>query len=300
MFVYALLFGLIVLNCKGAWFARWDEYSHWGLAVKDMFFYDSFAKHVNTTVMLPRYVPFATLIEYFFVFAGGIFSQELVYIAYQAAVLNVLIMICGVGRKRRLYLLPAVVVMVFLPVIFFRDIYNTIYVDSMLAVFMAYVLICYYTEELKGFNLLRVLGGLFALTLTKDMGMVIAGLLTAIMMADRLYHALHRKKKVLISLLCPCACALFVIGVYFSWQIYMSIPAKMPVIEVSAVNAAGTSAIDIAEEKEDIPMLAGMYEETVSLDEDFTGEPETVEETETSFRVRSAPVALRWKAFWGF
>lgn len=291
LFVYVLLFVLIVLNCKGAWFARWDEYSHWGLAVKDMFFYDSFAKHVNTTVMLPRYVPFATLIEFFFVFAGGIFSQELVYIAYQTAMLNVLIMVCGVGRKNRLYLLPAVAIMVFLPVIFFQDIYNCIYVDPILAVFMAYVLICYYTEELKGFNLLRVLGGLFALTLTKDMGMVIAGLLTAIMIADRLYHVLHRKKKVLASLLCPCACALFVIGIYLSWQIYISIPAKAPGTEMAVVETnmtgapvAETSMAAAEEETEKIPMLAGLYEETASLNEDFTGEPETADEVEISFQ----------------
>lgn len=276
LLVYGLLCVLIVLNCRGAWFARWDEYSHWGLAVKDMFYYDSFAKHVNTTVMIPRYVPFATLVEYFFVFAGGLFSQEMVYIAYQIAVLNVLIMICIVGQKRRLYLIPAMAIMVFLPVIFFGDIYNCIYVDPMLAVFAAYVLICYYTEELKGFNLFRILGGLLALTLTKDMGMVIAGLLTAVMIADRLYHALHRKKKVLVSLLMPCACALFVIAVYFSWQIYMSIPAKMPEVETAAVktDAVEVSVAVTGEDADNPSMLAGIYEETASLEEDFIGEAE--------------------------
>lgn len=269
LIVYGIFCVLIVWNCKGAWFARWDEYSHWGLAVRDMFYFDSFAKHVNTTVMLPRYVPFATLIEYFFVFANGMFSDELVYIAYQGAMLSALIIICGIGRKKRSYLLPAIAVMLFLPIIFFGDVYNCIYVDPMLAVFMAYVLICYYTEELSGFNLLRILGGLFALTLTKDMGMVIAGLLTAVMVADRLYQSLRQKEKVIRNLLCPCACALFVIGIYFSWQIYMSIPAKIPEIRTAAAVPAET-------EKGKIPMLAGVYEETASLGEDFQGELEQI------------------------
>lgn len=267
--VYGIFCVLIVLNCKSAWFARWDEYSHWGLAVKDMFYFDSFAKHVNTTVMIPRYVPFATLIEYFFVFAEGVFSEELVYIAYQSAMLNALIMICGVGRKKRSYLVPAIAIMLFLPIIFFGDVYNCIYVDSMLAVFAAYVLICYYTEELKGFNLLRILGGLFALTLTKDMGMVIAGLLAAVMVADRLYQSLRQKKKVIRNLLCPCACVLFVIGIYFSWQIYMSIPAKTETASVAAVEGTKT---------ENAPMLAGIYEETVSTEEDSVGELEAIAE----------------------
>ena len=269
LIVYGIFCVLIVLNCKGAWFARWDEYSHWGLAVRDMFYFDSFAKHVNTTVMLPRYVPFSTLMEYFFVFANGVFSEELVYAAYQGAMLSALIIICVVGRKKRSYLVPAVAIMLFLPIIFFGDVYNCIYVDPMLAVFMAYVLICYYTEELKGFNLLRILGGLFALTLTKDMGMVIAGLLTAIMVADRLYQSLRQKKKVIRNLLCPCACALFVIGIYFSWQVYMSIPAKMP--------ETGTAAAAPAEaETENIPMLAGVYEETANLEDKLSGELEQI------------------------
>lgn len=272
LFLYALLCILIVLNCRGAWFARWDEYSHWGLAAKDMFYFDSFAKHVNTTVLIPRYVPFATLAEYFFLFANGLFSQELVYIAFQIALLNALIVVCS--GKRGFNLVPAAAIMVLLPVIFFRDIYNCIYVDSMLAVFTAYVLICYYTEGLKGFNLLRILGGLFALTLTKDMGMVIAGLLTAIMVADRLYHALHLKKKILGSLLTPCACAMFVIGVYFSWQIYMSIPAKAPAPQTAVAKTAETPVTDMGGETEKSSMLAGIYEETASLDADFTGEPE--------------------------
>jgi len=267
LIVYGIFCVLIVLNCKGAWLARWDEYSHWGLSVRDMFYFDSFAKHVNTTVMLPRYVPFATLIEYFFVFANGMFSEELVYIAFQSAMLNTLIIICGVGRKKCSYLIPAVAVMLFLPIIFFEDVYNCIYVDSMLAVFAAYVLICYYTEELKGFNLLRILGGLFALTLTKDMGMVIAGLLAAIMVADRLYQSLRQKKKVIRNLLCPCACVLFVIGIYFSWQVYMSIPARAETVSKAAVEGRET---------ENVPMLAGIYEETASLKEDIPGELELI------------------------
>jgi len=271
LIVYGVLCALIVLNCKGAWFARWDEYSHWGLAVKDMFYYDSFAKHVNTTVMIPRYVPFATLTEYFFVFANGAFSEELVYIAYQTALLNALIMICGVGRKRRSCLVPAVAVMLFIPIIFFGDVYNCIYVDPMLAVFAAYVLICYYTEALKGFNLLRILGGLFALTMTKDMGMVIAGLLAAVMVADRLYQSLRRKKKAVRDLLCPCACALFVIGVYMSWQIYMSIPARAP-------EAMRDTVVSEGMETDSESILAGIYEETVSAEAGFVGGLEAVAE----------------------
>lgn len=224
--IYVILFGLILLNNHGAWFANWDEYSHWGLAVKDMFYYNSFAKHIDTSVWLVRYPPFATLIEYFFEYTNGLFSHELAYDAFQLTLLSSLIIICKSAREKLIYLITAVSVMFIVPVIFFGDVYNSIYVDPMLAVFTAYVLVCYFSEELSGFNLLRILGGLFALTLTKDMGLVIAGCLVLVMMADQIVQAVRQKKKILRVLIRPCLCLLFVLAVFLSWQIYMRIPAK--------------------------------------------------------------------------
>lgn len=226
LLIYAVLLGILLLNCRNARFARVDEFAQWGMAVKDMFYYQSFAKHIGTTVPLPRYPPFAVLIEYFFVYANGMFSPELVYLGFQTMVMSALmVLFAGIGKKWQ-YGLTAVAVMAGIPIIFFGDIYNCIYVDPLLAVLAAYILICYYSEELSCFNLLRILGGLFALTLTKDMGLVIAGLLTVVMIADRLYQLIRRKKFVLKDLLLPCFCSIFVIAVFISWQIYMSIPAK--------------------------------------------------------------------------
>lgn len=229
--VYGLLFLLILINCNDAWLGRWDEYSHWGLAAKDMFYYDSFAKHYNTTVMLPRYLPFSTLVEYFFVFANGLFSQELLYVAYQTAMLSVLILICRPACGRWKYLIPAVSIIVFVPVIFFIDVYNSIYADPLLAVLMAYVLICYFSEKMSWFNMSRIVGGLFALTMAKDAGAVMAGLVVLVMLADSLYRQIGRGKIDFRKMLFPGFCLVLVVGFFLSWQLYMSIPAKVPTQE---------------------------------------------------------------------
>lgn len=226
LLIYAGLFLLILLNCHDARFAKVDEYSQWGMAVKDMFYYQSLAKHVNTTVFIPRYPPFSALIEYFFVYNNDLYAPELVYVGFQTMLMSAFIMICAtVGNKWR-YLLPSVVVMIAVPAIFFTDAYNCVIVDPLLAGFTAYVLICYFTEELSGFNLLRILGGLFALTTTKDIGVVIAGLLTIIMITDRICQPGTTVKKALKAAILPCMCAFFVLFVFLSWQIYMSIPAR--------------------------------------------------------------------------
>ena len=233
LFIYILLIPVIILNCHDAWFARVDEYSQWGMAVKDMYYYQSLAKHVNTTVIVPRYPPFSSLIEYYFVHAKGIFSPELVYAAYQILIMSVLMVLFGMARNKKRHYLALGTIMICLPVIFHNDVFNCIMVDPLLAILAAYVLICYYSEDMTPFNLMRILGGLFALTLTKDMGMVIAGLLTMIMMGDRIYLSLRQKQPVMKRLICPFLCALFVIGVFLSWQIYMSIPVKADVSQVA-------------------------------------------------------------------
>ena len=226
LLIYAVLFLVILLKCHDMRFAKVDEYSQWGMAVKDMFYYQSLAKHIHTTVFIPRYPPFSALIEYFFVFHNGLFTPELVYVGFQTMLLSASMILCAaVGNKWR-YLLPSAAVMIAMPAIFFVDAYNCVIVDPLLAVFTAYVLICYFTEELSGFNLLRILGGLFALTLTKDIGVVIAGLLTIIMVTDRLCRPGKSVRKSLKAAILPCLCAVFVLSVFLSWQIYMSIPAK--------------------------------------------------------------------------
>lgn len=227
LLVYGILFGIILLNCRGIWLARWDEYSHWGLAVKDMFYYDAFAKHYNTTVMLPRYLPFSTLIEYFFVRANGMFSQEIVYVAYQTVLLSASIIISRVAKKAWRFCIPTILVIIALPMIFFSDVYNCIYVDPLLAVFAAYILICYYSEKMSLFNLLRIMGGLFALTMTKDMGMVIAGLITMIMFFDRIRSIIQNRKHNCKELILPCVLAGWVLISFFSWQVYLSIPTPV-------------------------------------------------------------------------
>lgn len=234
--IYIVFFVAILLNCHNVWFARWDEYYHWGLATKDMFYFDSLAKHINTTVVLPRYCPFSTLIEYFFVYAEDFFSPDMVYIAFQTIMLSLLMVVCGAIGQKKKYLLPSIAIMFIVPLIFFEDAYNCIYVDPLMAVLAAYVLICYFTEELAGFNFVRILGALFALTMTKDMGFVIAGLLSAVMMADTLYQVCRRndrERKGWRCLLRPLLCAIVVLAVFISWQVYISIPARDKASEIA-------------------------------------------------------------------
>lgn len=241
LWIYLVLFGIIIVSNNGDWLGYRDEMRHWGIAARDMFYSNSFAKHINTTVILPRYLPFTALIEYVFEYMNGIFNEGILFVSYQTMILSVLILMCKPlqGKKGMKLLVPTIVAMVCVPVIFFNNVSNTIMVDSLLAVIVAYVLICFYSEEMSWFNRIRIACGLVALTLIKDMGLILAGMTALIMFGDMLVMQIKRKRLSVKELLYPVVCVGLVLAVFFSWQFYLSIPAK----DISVNQVVDTSEV---------------------------------------------------------
>lgn len=244
LWIYLVLFGIIIVTSNGDWLGYRDEMRHWGIAVRDMFYYDAFANHADTTLILPRYLPFAALVEYVFVYMNGMFGEDLLLIAYQVMLLNVLILLCRPLQKKngRKLLLPVGVAMVCVPVIFFYNISNTIMVDSLLAAITAYVLVCYYSEEMTWFNRIRITGGLLVLPLIKEMGLVFAGLAAFVIFGDAIVTQIRKKKLNLKELLYPVLCVCLILGAYLSWQFYLRAPVKeisVPGVQETATDEGG-------------------------------------------------------------
>lgn len=243
-----LLFGILIIVIifynRNIYRASWDEYSHWGLAVKDMFYFDAFSKHIGSTVLIPRYPPFITLYQYFMEYHNGMFSESILYVAFQIFLAAFLLVgTSGLTKAKYKYFIPCISILLFVPMLFYPDIYNSIYVDPLLAILMAYVLICYYTESLSLFNFLRIAGGLLALTLTKEMGVLIAEMLVILFMLDTLW----KKKKFAIKPLFPyIGLGLLVCVFFFSWQFYLAIPAVSEASALSGVASSGNSVVSEA------------------------------------------------------
>ena len=228
LWIFSILFCLILLSSQGDWMGMRDDLRHWGIAVRDMFYYDSFANHVNTTVILPRYLPFSTLIEYVFEYANGMFHEGILFVAYQTMLLCISIIFSTLMQKgeRKKWTLPVLTAMIGIPVLFFPNISSTIMVDSLMAAMAAYILICYYSEGMSWFNRVRICCAMCALALTKEMGLVLAGVSGLIIFGDIFFQGVRKKKIVIKELAYPVACVVLVIGIYFSWQVYLSVPVK--------------------------------------------------------------------------
>ena len=247
-FIYCALFLVILITSNGDWLGYRDEMRHWGIAVRDMFYYDSFAKHSGTTLILPRYLPFAALVEYLFVYMNGLFSEDILFIAYQTMLLSMLIILCRPLQKKngRKLLLPVMITMICIPVIFFHNISNTIMVDSLLAAVSAYVLLCYYSEEMTWFNRIRIILGLMALPLIKDMGLIFAGLSALIMFGDTLARQIKDKKLKIKEPVCIVCYVVMILLVYLSWQVYLNTPVQSASV-ATEVSEAVSEAIEAEE-----------------------------------------------------
>lgn len=229
VWVYFFLFFVIVSANKNLWPAMRDELRHWEIAVRDMFFYDSFANHVGTTVLLPRYLPFTAIIEYVFEYMNGMFNESILLIAFQTMMLSMSVIFCKLFAKKRGYgAIFAIAVMVCAPVMFFPNITGSIMVDPLIALVFAYILICYFTSENDWFNKIRIISALIALVLIKEVGLIYAGMAAFLILCDMLYAQWRGRKIHFKSILFPVISGLIALSAFISWQMYLSRPMSDP------------------------------------------------------------------------
>lgn len=248
LFVFAALMVFVIINCRSLYLSRSDEFLHWGLSVKDMYCFDSLTKHEGSVIPLTYYPPFMPLIEYFFTYINRLYSDSVVYIGCQMMLISCLVIACKAAEKKKKVIVPIIVVIMTVPLLFFTDIFSSLYTDAALAIFVVYVLSCYYLEKMSAFNFLRIIGGLAALTFTKPTGVVLAVLIGFMMLGDSVWSM--RKEQIKIKkLLIPGLCIILSCAFFFVWQGYLKVPIKTEAVMNNAVletadNLSAETAID--------------------------------------------------------
>lgn len=202
-----------------------DEFTHWALAVKDMFYSNQLSMHEGTSVNITRYPPFMALFQYFFMYQNQVFSEKFLYMAYQFAGFCLLVSWFG-GKEKKSGLWKSVLygVTFIFPLILYPRFYNSIMIDGFLGMLFAYVIYCYVSEKMDIFNTFRITLGLIALTLTKEMGIVLAGIACCVFMCDKIYHGVFEQKKqikeLIKSVLPVIWSGIITLITFFGWQWY--------------------------------------------------------------------------------
>ncbi len=227
LLIWLVLFIWVILRNQGVFRAEWDEFSHWGLSVKDMFYSDSFARYAGTNSLMPSYPPFLGVLQYLMMYLNNVFTDNILYIANQLLIISLLsVILKNTSFKRFKTALAGGLYLVMIPIVFVGVAYHSLYADSILGILMAYILVCYFTEKMNVFNWLRIALGIFALSLTKETGIVLAGINVLIIAGDVLYqYFIHKDKKKLMQAIKKTSfLLLFFLISFVSWQLYLKTP----------------------------------------------------------------------------
>ena len=219
--VFFLLAAWVLISFRGHMFDSWDDFSHWGLAVKNMSLFGALPSAVpESTITYRDYPPATTLLSWMWSELSGVYNEGDVQRA--------------VNMMTMCFLLPAMrdqewkkpgkalcmsTLLFMLPLFFNFFSYEALQVDTLLGCMVFYGLYAWFLCEKKG-AMLGIGMTVFLLTLTKGTGTLMAGMLIAFIGVDLLVDkqkTLSEKIRLLICLLIP-----LIVG-KVSWTLFLRI-----------------------------------------------------------------------------
>lgn len=196
---------------------RTDDLNHWETCIRDMWYYNSFPFHKESFVTFSRYTPGMAIIEYLFVYLYGSFREGIIMVAcHMTGFVFLSALFTHVRWKQFHKVIPITMIVLAIPLIVYQYHYGILHVDAYLGIVGAYMLICYFTEDLNFFNLLRIMAASLFLSMIKETGIAIAGIAYLIIIFD-----VMRKKKALMHN--TILTALSSMSAIIIWQIYMAV-----------------------------------------------------------------------------
>lgn len=174
--------------------SKWDEFSHWVDIVKVMTTLDDFGTNAQSFSAFKSYPPAMPLFQYMLqkiyllINPEQVFNEWRVYWAYQVYFISVMLpAFRNVQWKNFVGFLSLGAVILFVPLIFFSDIYWSSYIDPFLAILAGagFSIVMLYDREDKGIIYSIYIWIVIAtLVLTKDAGIIFAIFLAILYMID--------------------------------------------------------------------------------------------------------------------
>lgn len=205
-------------------FFYWDEFSHWGPAVKSMFLFDKFNPLSPALLLNTGYPPGLETLSYLIVKIGGVWDESLVIWAHQILLIAIGTALIGRFRWRQPLEIFLSVSIIFLSSVFFFEAFNTIYADPLLAVTFGFSAYLAASKEIYR-NPKFIIGFLLTisvLTLIKDAGIVLAAISIQVLFFNFLLNGKFKKIRLKQNLFHAVAVSLLSITVIlltrFSWN----------------------------------------------------------------------------------
>lgn len=188
-FLFLAVTVIMPILCGKLQLYSWDEFSHWGLAAKDMFLSNAMPYRSGSHVTMRSIPPFVTLFQYFFLRLGGSYSEPVIYAAQNLlCVILLLPMARRIERRNWQGIVPLALLISCLPLVFFPNYWFSAYVDTLLGLALAYSIGSYFADEQKGiFALISASLGISLLIMMKNLGLEYAVIPMALILFDYLF-----------------------------------------------------------------------------------------------------------------
>lgn len=202
--VYIILCGIFIYINKDRIFLDYDEFTHWGVIVKNMFMYNTYGTNSESIVRFNEYPPLTAIFQYIFLSIKNIYSEDMIITAQNILYLSIIIPITQkiTWSKKITQLILVVPCILAIPIIFYKNFYLDILVDGILGIMFATTLFYEFErEENQNFKYIKIFSGIIMLCLTKTSGICLAILLIAILiiktLIDRNKESTNFKKDII-------------------------------------------------------------------------------------------------------
>lgn len=221
LLAFCLFLGMVWFGHRGRMFSEWDEFSHWGLVIKNMYTLDRLGNAAQATTTFRGYPPAASLFAYFWIKLSGAYRES---DAFRSMDIFLLTLVLPAFKRLRWKhggrILAALGVALLLPCQFNATALTTIYVDTLLGFVLAFVFFQYLTTEKRPAELGILCLALCILPLIKASGTGLALIAALILLVDVLRQKGWPPARRAAWATAP---LLAVLAGKYSWDIYLKL-----------------------------------------------------------------------------
>lgn len=219
MIVYICLGILFIIFNKGIVFREYDEFSHWGLIVKNMFYNGSFG--TDSIIGYSEYPPFVSVFQYILLNLKRAYSEDTIIIGLNLLYLSFIMPVFKniKWNKSLINLIIIIPMIILIPILFYIDFYTTLFIDGFLSVLMAYTICSWFMQKGKEKYITTTLG-FIALILTKSIGIAFVLCSAFIIIICEICNKRESRKKEIIRIIIMILVALIL---YATWQIKLKV-----------------------------------------------------------------------------
>ncbi|WP_331774327.1 hypothetical protein [Sulfurospirillum sp. 1612] len=169
MFVFCSVIYLYLM--KDAHLFFWDEYSHWGAFIKEMYYFDHFYDASSVAANL-SYPPGISIWDYFIIKPIG-FSEGGLYFAYFLILFSATLMMYERLSFKQIHWIGLIFVVQMVLFADFGHGFSSIYVDHVVGAVFAGLILSFIDEKFSIKNLYLFIFPLLALNLIKEVGFIL-------------------------------------------------------------------------------------------------------------------------------